>query len=569
MRMDYFHSVKAGLNHIIRWHFIFPAVVLMFFVLGCARKGDSGSTAYEGVEFKSKILNKPLSDYSEEELEEGRFLSTVHCQNCHIYPPPEVLPRWYWNEYLLVDMGRNFGIREHGFYFIDDRNATARRRLDSAGVYPRVQTLEDDKWDKIKAFYLRHAPDTLTYEDPRSLTAGLPIFDITTLPWKSIALGTSMLEITDDRQLLIGYNTLDFKSLVFLLDWKGNVRRLLDVPAFPVDLLTIRDNYVVAFLGSQQAMDDPNGHIGFFSKISKEEVKDSIHLFLSNLERPVQMTWRDMNQDGKNDLLVTEYGKSLGGIHLYVNTGIEWEFKKIVVYNGPGAINTIIRDVNGDGLPDIYALVAQGDENIFLFVNRGGGIFHKQRILRFPSYYGSTFFDLVDFDGDGDEDILYCGGDSGDFGTPFKPFHGIRLFENNGQGSFAEAWFYPQQGVFEAHAKDFDQDGDIDIASIAYYAYNAGMPQEGFIYLENQGIEDNSQQFKGYTFDAAAKYPWIVMDSGDIDDDGDIDIVIGANVSFLSQQDIRTAHDAWMRSGGAILVLENQMVTRNAIKGNQ
>ena len=59
--------------------------------------------------------------------------------------------------------------------------------------------------------------------------------------------------------------------------------------------------------------------------------------------------------------------------------------------------------MTGDGAPDIVALFAQADERIVLFENDGKGHFSgSQRLLaRFPPVYGSMYFSLHDFNGDG------------------------------------------------------------------------------------------------------------------------------------------------------------------------
>lgn len=51
-----------------------------------------------------------------------------------------------------------------------------------------------------------------------------------------------------------------------------------------------------------------------------------------------------------------------------------------------------------------------------------------------------------------------------------KPYHGIRIFQQNSEGNFIQSWFFPIYGASQAAAFDFDQDGDLDIAAISFFA---------------------------------------------------------------------------------------------------
>jgi len=108
---------------------------------------------------------------------------------------------------------------------------------------------------------------------------------------------------------------------------------------------------------------------------------------------------------------------------------------------------------------DIVTLFAQGDEGISIFFNEGKGVFTEKRILSFPPTYGSVHFELADFNQDGHLDILYGNGDNGDYPPIAKPYHGLRIFENDGENNFKEVYFFPMNGLNKCDAADFDQDG--------------------------------------------------------------------------------------------------------------
>jgi hypothetical protein len=153
----------------------------------------------------------------------------------------------------------------------------------------------------------------------------------------------------------------------------------------------------------------------------------------------------------------------------------------------PGATKCFVRDMDGDGLQDIVALLAQGDESVYILFNRGGLKFDAQRVLRFPPDYGTTDIVLKDFDHDGKVDIITAHGDNADYSNIPKAYHGIRIHINSGSNAFAEKFFYPVYGVTKVLAEDFDKDGDIDLAAASFYAEYSQLKDEAFIYLENMG----------------------------------------------------------------------------------
>ncbi|MFN2441019.1 MAG: FG-GAP-like repeat-containing protein, partial [Chitinophagaceae bacterium] len=61
------------------------------------------------------------------------------------------------------------------------------------------------------------------------------------------------------------------------------------------------------------------------------------------------------------------------------------------------------------------------------------------------------------------------------------------------------------------------------IATISFFADYKNEPEESFIYLENTG----SFKFKPYSLPESKSGRWLTMDAGDLDKDGDIDLVLG------------------------------------------
>jgi hypothetical protein len=150
---------------------------------------------------------------------------------------------------------------------------------------------------------------------------------------------------------------------------------------------------------------------------------------------------------------------------------------------------------------------------------------------------------------DGFKDIIYTCGDNADYSTGLKSYHGVYIYLNDGKNNFTEKFFFPINGCYKAVARDFDNDGDLDIATISFFADYEHQPEEGFVYLENQGNLD----FKPYSLPATKNGRWLTMDVADYDHDGKPDIILG-NFSLLSTfQQIKTN---W-KEGPAFMILKN------------
>lgn len=224
------------------------------------------------------------------------------------------------------------------------------------------------------------------------------------------------------------------------------------------------------------------------------------------------------------ETIITQFGNYLGSFGYFKSDGDYVELSKRA-----GALISHSEDLNQDGTTDLLVLFGQGDESIWAFYQNANGEFSGKKILQFPPTYGSLFFSYTDINSDGCKDIIYVNGDNADYKPILKPYHGIRIYlQNCTEASFSLESFIPLNGAQKIIAKDFDLDGDIDIAAIAFFPDPTNFFNENFVYLENIG----DMTFKRIRLKDDIPGRWICMDSFDYDGDGDEDLALGAFNSF-------------------------------------
>jgi hypothetical protein len=444
---------------------------------------------------------------------EGENLAHTYCVSCHAFPEPQLLDKKTWETGVLPQMAQRVGIRTGSLFKEMSRDPNMK-------VLGQAVSQED--WKKIVGYYLERAPDSLPYQSLPAEPQVDPAFFKTgpLVPrMQSSAIITLLKTDSADERIFVGEagsNTLR------IYDWNRHLLSSLRLGSPPTDLIVDGDHVLLLESGILDPNDQPRGTLVQYDFTGRDSLR-SPKILVDSLIRPVFFRQFDFDKDGVNDFLICEFGNNTGRLALYKYDGST--YRRQVVDPSPGAIRFEIHDMTGDGSPDIVALFAQADERIVLFENDGKGNFGRQRVLaRFPPVYGSMYFSMHDFNGDGRLDILYVNGDNFDYSRVLKPYHGIRILENDGKNNFHERTFFPMYGAARAEVADFDHDGDLDIIATSNFADFQRHPERGIVFLENLG----HYNFRPYAFTIASGNQWNLTATADLNKDGWLDVIIGA-----------------------------------------
>ena len=460
----------------------------------------------------------PGATVDEAQLRRGETLSKAVCATCHVYPEPGIETKFSWSMEILPRMAVWLGFG--GVEFDSEKGGD---RVKEAGLIPDQEAMPLEDWEAICNYYLHNAPAKSVPQPARpEITVGIPHFQAV-LPQYDRPAQTTLVKIAEGHKRIYLGNDQEDTLELFQLD--GSIGGSMTFPGPPVAVHETDEGLNVTLIGNFEPSDLLEGAIVRLGK-PKDGKPGQTSVLVQELARPTDAVFVDLNGDKREDILIPEFGYNLGQLTWFENLGNE-RYGTRTLFEHAGAIRALTYDFNRDGKLDIIALVGQAREGIYLFTNQGDNQFDMEPVALMHPSWGHSDMTLGDFNADGHIDILATNGDNGDRYTyrhDFKPYHGVRIYLNDGKNNFAEGWFFPMNGAYRALARDFDGDGDLDMAATSYFPDWVRSPAEAFVYFENTG----EMKFKPYTFPEAVSGKWLVMDAADIEGDGDIDIVLGA-----------------------------------------
>ena len=265
----------------------------------------------------------------------------------------------------------------------------------------------------------------------------------------------------------------------------------------------------------------------------------------------------DLDADGNLDL-ITSSNDGVGAV--FRNTGngaYEWYGSDFPNSNYNFHAREMTRgDIDGDGDLDLFS-GAERDE-AYVHYNNGANVYSRvafQTISQGQDDRSLTMNMFADFDKDGDLDAItqrMCPGWKAGECEPGNPIT-LDLWLNDGTGHFT--WASDTHGLMSGTqyattlVADFDNDADLDIVQLSPAS------RGGIRFFENNGsayFTENANS-RGFAGQSASFDWWTKSTAGDLDNDGDIDIVhLGKEIYINDGNGNFTKEDISMSYSGKI-----------------
>lgn len=470
-----------------------------------------------------------------------------NCASCHLLPDINDLPKEIWASKILPDMAARMGIKDGSYSPLKGLSYQEMEAIMATNIYANKPYMNKADWLLLKNYIIDLAPDSLTVINYKNTSSELKQFKAEPISLDSTegTLITYLHYDKKDEKLWSG----DLQGNLLAYDFfKNKTRHVQKFESGLVDYTKKEDRAYATAIGNLNPSEIPSGKIIIVEGDSLTPISQVLH-------RPVNNLVFDLNNDGNDEMVVSEFGNLTGELSILIKDAKKG-YKKRTLLQQPGTIRVLAKDMNKDGKQDLIALTSQGDETITILYQQENLQFRADKVLRFRPIYGTSWFVLIDYDGDGDQDIITVNGDNADKSYVQKPYHGMRIHLNDGKNHFTEKYFYPLNGSTRVVANDFDQDGDIDFGIISTFPDYKKYPEFSFVYLQNTNEKDFI--FESFTFSDSNLGRWFLMDTGDVDNDGDEDIILSSFTYVFTPVPDKLSK-LWKEKNVDIMLLENKL----------
>lgn len=531
------------LTHGRRW-LVVASLVCVYLLAGCERGGQGdrhdqrsqtgggGSSRLESQQASLRPATHGVTAGDEPARRSGNSTppsadDPVHakvvtfCANCHAYPPPESFPRAAWHEEVT-----------QGYVFY---RATGRTDLVEP---PQIEVLQ---------YYRQRAPEKLSVApaEPAWLTPAMPHFtrqEILVTASVPPAVSSLLAYKTAEPSGLALVGTDMRRGAVFTVTFahrQPTLNHLADVPhparAIPGDLdRNGQPDFLVADMGSFHPEDHDRGQALWIpsDQPGSQASSQPYSALLRGVGRVTDLQPILCEGSATRSLIVAEFGwLTTGGLHLLQPDAGNpaagaWQARRIDPRHG--TIHVAPHDLDGDGREDFVALISQEHEVVEAFLQQRPGEFTPVRLFSADDpAFGVSGIELVDFDRDGDVDILLSCGDTLD-SYYLKPHHGVFLLENEGRFPFTPHRLLRLPGTMRAKAGDVDGDGDMDVVAAAYLPTHLLRNTDLVRPATLTWLEQTAPHtFRHHVIEQRDGGGSMCLEVGDFDQDGNLDIATG------------------------------------------